>query len=69
MWVLLWTTRITLTPRLSCAMSPVDGVTLEEAAHIDGCSRRTLVRHIDAGRLPGRVQVGRVAWAFLHPPF
>ncbi|MBA2697173.1 MAG: helix-turn-helix domain-containing protein [Nocardioidaceae bacterium] len=33
-------------------MRPVDGVTLDEAAHICGCSRRTLVRHIDAGRLP-----------------
>jgi predicted site-specific integrase-resolvase len=32
-------------------MSPVDGVTLEEAAHIVGCSRRILVRHIEAGRL------------------
>ncbi len=36
-------------------MSPVDGVTLEEAAHIDGCSRRTLVRHIEAGRLPAEL--------------
>ncbi len=33
-------------------MRPGDGVTLDEAAHICGCSRRTLVRHIDAGRLP-----------------
>jgi hypothetical protein len=33
-------------------MSPVDGVTLDEAAHIVGCSRRTLVRHLAAGRLP-----------------
>jgi excisionase family DNA binding protein len=33
-------------------MTPVDGVTLDEAAHIVGCSRRTLVRHIEAGRLP-----------------
>ena len=33
-------------------MSPVDGVTLDEAAHIVGCSRRTLIRHIEAGRLP-----------------
>ncbi len=33
-------------------MRPVDGVTLDEAAHICGCSRRTLIRHIDAGRLP-----------------
>ena len=33
-------------------MRPVDGVTLAEAAHIVGCSTRTLVRHIDAGRLP-----------------
>ena len=33
-------------------MSPVDGVTLDEAAHIVGCSRRTLVRHLEAGRLP-----------------
>ena len=33
-------------------MRSVDGVTLDEAAHICGCSRRTLVRHIDAGRLP-----------------
>ncbi len=33
-------------------MSPVDGVSLDEAAHIVGCSRRTLVRHIEAGRLP-----------------
>ncbi|MEJ7689038.1 MAG: helix-turn-helix domain-containing protein [Nocardioidaceae bacterium] len=33
-------------------MRPVDGVTLDEAAWIVGCSRRTLVRHIDAGRLP-----------------
>jgi len=33
-------------------MRPVDGVTLDEAAHIVGCSPRTLVRHIDAGRLP-----------------
>ncbi len=33
-------------------MRPVDGITLDEAAHICGCSRRTLVRHIDAGRLP-----------------
>ncbi len=29
----------------------VDGVTLDEAAWIVGCSRRTLVRHIEAGRL------------------
>ena len=36
----------------SPGMRPVDGVTLDEAAHICGCSRRTLVRHIDAGRLP-----------------
>ena len=33
-------------------MRPVDGVTLDEAAWIVGCSTRTLVRHIDAGRLP-----------------
>ncbi len=33
-------------------MRPVDGITLDEAAHIVGCSRRTLVRHILAGRLP-----------------
>ncbi len=33
-------------------MRPVDGVTLDDAAWIVGCSRRTLVRHIDAGRLP-----------------
>ncbi len=33
-------------------MRPLDGVTLDEAAHIVGCSQRTLVRHIDAGRLP-----------------
>ena len=33
-------------------MRPVDGVTLDEAAHIVGCSRRTLVRHIETGRLP-----------------
>jgi len=33
-------------------MRPVDGVTLGEAAHIVGCSVRTLVRHIEAGRLP-----------------
>lgn len=33
-------------------MRPVDGVTLDEAARILGCSVRTLVRHIDAGRLP-----------------
>ncbi len=33
-------------------MRPVDGITLDEAARIVGCSRRTLVRHIDAGRLP-----------------
>lgn len=32
-------------------MGPVDGVTLDEAAHIVGCSRSTLVRHIFAGRL------------------
>jgi len=31
---------------------PVDGIPLDEAAHIVGCSTRTLVRHIDAGRLP-----------------
>ncbi len=36
----------------SPGMTPVDGVTLDEAAHIVGCSRRTLVRHIEAGRLP-----------------
>jgi excisionase family DNA binding protein len=33
-------------------MRPVDGITLDEAAWIVGCSRRTLVRHIEAGRLP-----------------
>lgn len=33
-------------------MGPSDGITLDEAAHIVGCSRRTLVRHILAGRLP-----------------
>lgn len=33
-------------------MRPVDGVTLDAAAWIVGCSRRTLCRHIDAGRLP-----------------
>ncbi len=33
-------------------MRPVDGVTLDEAAHIVGCSGRTLLRHIAAGRLP-----------------
>ena len=33
-------------------MRPVDGVTLDEAAHICGCSRRTPCRHLDAGRLP-----------------
>lgn len=33
-------------------MRPVDGITLSEAAWIVGCSRRTLVRHIEAGRLP-----------------
>ncbi len=32
-------------------MKPVDGVTLAEAAWIVGCSLRTLVRHMDAGRL------------------
>ncbi len=32
-------------------MRPVDGVSLDEAAHIVGCSRSTLVRHILAGRL------------------
>lgn len=38
------------------SMRPVDGVTLDEAAHIVGCSRSTLVRHIDAGRLPAAEQ-------------
>lgn len=33
-------------------MKPVDGVTLDEAAHIVDCSRSTLLRHIAAGRLP-----------------
>jgi len=33
-------------------MTPADGITLDEAAHILGCSRRTVVRHIDSGRLP-----------------
>lgn len=33
-------------------MGPVDGITLDEAARIVGCSRRTLCRHLDAGRLP-----------------
>lgn len=33
-------------------MEPIDGVTLNEAAHIVGCSRRALIRHIEAGRLP-----------------
>ncbi len=33
-------------------MRPVDGITLDEAAWIVGCSRRTLHRHIEAGRLP-----------------
>jgi predicted site-specific integrase-resolvase len=33
-------------------MSPVDGVTPDEAANIVGCSRRTLVCHIEAGQLP-----------------
>ncbi len=32
-------------------MRPVDGITLDEAAHIVGCSTRTLVRHIDSGNL------------------
>ncbi len=36
----------------SPGMRPADGVTLDEAAHICGCSLRTLHRHIDAGRLP-----------------
>ncbi len=35
-------------------MSPVDGVTLDEAAHIVGWSCRTLIRHLEAGRLPAR---------------
>ncbi len=33
-------------------MRPVDGITLDEAAHVAGCSRSTLLRHIAAGRLP-----------------
>lgn len=37
-------------------LRPVDGITLDEAAWIVGCSRRTLVRHIDAGRLPAADQ-------------
>ncbi len=33
-------------------MRPVDGITLDEAARICGCSLRTLYRHIETGRLP-----------------
>ncbi len=33
-------------------MRPVHGIPLAEAAHIVGCSVRTLVRYIEAGRLP-----------------
>ncbi len=32
-------------------MRPVDSITLDEAAHIVGCSRSTLLRHTAAGRL------------------
>ncbi len=41
-----------LGPLPSLSMRPVDGITLDEAAHIVGCSPRTLARHIDAGHLP-----------------
>ena len=33
-------------------MRPVDGITLDEAAHIIGCSLRQMARHIEEGRLP-----------------
>ena len=39
-------------PLASAGVRPVDGITLDEAARIVGCSTRTLVRHIEAGRLP-----------------
>ncbi len=35
----------------SSSMRPNDGVPLAEAAHVVGCSGRTLVRYIEAGRL------------------
>ena len=51
-------------------MPPVDGITLDEAARIVGCSRRTLVRHLDAGRLPAaeRHVTRRVARADAEAP-